>query len=442
VPQDPFLRALEKTLSEWPSSAGYAVSFSGGADSTLLLTALARLGLGSRLRALHVDHGLHPDSARWAQHCEAAARALGLQYAGVRVSVAGDSPLGLEGAARAARYGALRELLHPAETLVTAHHADDQLETVLLRMLRGTGVRGLRGIVAHATFGRGYLARPLLDFTRRQLRAQAQGWQLSWIEDPANLDAAHDRNYLRLRVLPALAARWPAAAQVAQRLARQLAEAEELLEERAALDAGGLARADRVPCALLLELAPSRRHNLVRYLLRQLGLPTPNASHLQELDTILQAARHDAQPRVAWPGGEARVYRGWLHLFAPLPPRCVTSPDARLVRGADWVGPEGRVGVLPTDGAGFPEAWLDEGLTVRLRVGGERFRPAGRAADCALKRWLHEAGIVPWMRPRLPLIFRGAQLVAVADLALDQSAACAAGERRVRVSWTDHPAIR
>ena len=439
--EDALLPALNRKLEEWPRGGGYAVAFSGGADSTLLLTALVRLECGAPLRALHVDHALHPDSARWATHCETTARALGVEYLGVRVTVDRDSPLGLEAAARTARYRALRALLSSGETLLTAHHADDQIETLLLRMLRGTGARGLRGIVEYAPFGPGYLGRPLLEFTRAQLNAQAQRWGASWIEDPANRDPARDRNYLRLHVLPALTARWPAAPRMAQRLARQMAEADEILDERAAEDARGLERLDRVPRSLLLELAPSRRSNLLRYLLRQLGLPMPSARQLQELVASLRVQRRDARPRVAWPGGEGRVYRDALYLFAPLPPASGPLLRAPVTAAAAWAGPEGRVALVPTDGAGLPERWLGAGLTLRFRAGGERLRPLGRTCGCSLKRWLHDAAVVPWMRGRLPLLFHGERLVAVADLALDESAAAAPDVRRFAVSWTDHPPV-
>ena len=162
--------------------------------------------------------------------------------------------------------------LAPGEWLLTAHHGDDQLETLLLRLMRGTGVRGLRGIIAFGPFGAGELGRPLLDFTRAQLHAQALAWDLSWIEDPSNREPRQDRNYLRLHVLPALLARWPEAAQRATRLAEQMGDAERLLDALAAEDARPLAAPWHVPHAVLAALEPARQRNLLRYSLRAVGL--------------------------------------------------------------------------------------------------------------------------------------------------------------------------
>lgn len=440
---EPFLRTLHAKLAEWPGGANgpIAVAFSGGLDSTLLLAALARLAPPGGLRALHVDHGLHADSARWEAHCRETAGALRVGYSAVRVSVDGHSGKGLEAAARTARYRALRTLVGDGETLVTAHHADDQLETLLLRLVRGSGARGLRGIVEHSTFGRGLLGRPLLSFTRAELRARAQVWGLTWLEDPSNADPVHDRNYLRHRVLPLLAARWPQAPRAAQRLARQMGEAESLLEDTARADAAGLARPDRVPRTALLALPPARRRNLLRHLVRVCGLTTPSARQLEEVESQIEAARGDAQTRVAWPGGEARVYRDVVHLLAPLPPPSPPGFTAALTLDRVWRGAEGCVDLVASPGPGLPQSWLEAGLTLKFRAGGERFRPLGRASGTTLKHWLQENEIVPWMRGRLPLIYRGERLVAVADLVLDDAVRDAPGEPRWRVRWSEHPPV-
>jgi len=442
---DAFAARLRAVLDAWAQPHApprVTVAFSGGLDSTVLLATLCRLGLAARVRAAHVDHGLQPQSAEWGEHCARVATALGVELVSVRVAVDRASGEGLEAAAREARYGALRGLLLPGEWLLTAHHADDQLETVLLRMLRGTGVRGLRGIIAFGPFGVGWLGRPLLQFTRDELRAEAEARNLVWIDDPSNAEPRHDRNYLRLHVLPALRARWPAAAQHAQRMAEQASDAEALLEAIAAEDARTLAAPWHVPRAMLAALAPARQRNLLRHLLRLTGLDAPSARKIEELRRALLESRPESRARVRWPSGEGRVYREALHLIAPLPPASPPGYAAQLEAGRSWVGPEGRLSLVPSHAReGLPQSWLERGLTLKFRGGGERFRPRGRDHHHSLKHLFQESGVVPWMRDRVPLLYRGEDLAAIGDLWISADAdAAPESEPRWRVQWTEHPA--
>ncbi len=439
--------ALRATLEHWAAGQWpprVTVAFSGGLDSTVLLAALCRLALPVPIRAAHVDHGLHAQSAQWSTHCAGIAAAHGVEFATVRVGVDPAAGLGLEGAARVARYGALAELLAPGEWLLTAHHGDDQLETVLLRLLRGTGVRGLRGIIPFAPFGAGALGRPLLDFSRAELRARALEWDLSWIEDPSNQEPRHDRNYLRLHVLPALLARWPDAAQRATRLAEQMGEAERLLDAVAEADARTLAAPWHVPRAALVALEPARQRNLLRRLLRDLSVGTPSARKLEELRTALLEAHAASHAIVRWPGGEGRVYRDALYLGVPLPPGSPSEYAARVSIATSWLGPEGRIDwALAPDGHGLPESWLAAGLTLRFRAGGERFQPRGRRHHHSLKDLFQQSGVVPWMRERVPLLYRDAALVAIGDLWVSADVDGApAHEPRWRVCWSQHPPLR
>lgn len=443
---DPFALRLRATLERWPAPATGAcvtVAFSGGVDSTVLLAALARLRLHAPLRAVHVDHGLHPESAEWSLQCAAVAAELGVPCAGVRVTVARDSGLGLEAAAREARYAALESLMSAGDLLLTAHHGDDQLETLLLRLMRGTGVRGLRGVLEHVPFGVGRLGRPLLGVTRAQIAAQARDWGLRWLEDPANDDPRHDRSFLRRDVVPAIVARWPAAARSAQRLAQQMTDGEAILDTVAGLDAEPIPDPSRVPRAVLALLEPARQRNLLRHLLRCVALGAPSAHKAEELRTALLDARPGAQTRILWPGGEGRVFREHLYLMKALPPSSAPDYCARLDKLHGWSGPEGELHFAPAaSGQGLPESWLDTGLELRFRAGGEEFRPLDRPHSHPLKRWFHDAAIVPWMRSRIPLLFRDDRLVAVADLWLsDDVRSVASAEPRWRVSWTHHPPI-
>lgn len=442
LPDEPLLTRVRAALERWPPPARVTVAFSGGVDSTVLLAALARLPLRAPLRAAHVDHGLHADSARWSEKCAVFASELGVDLVSVRVSVDRAARVGLEAAARAARYRALADLMSVGDVLLTAHHGDDQLETLLLRLVRGTGVRGLRGIREHEPFGPGTLARPLLGCTRAEILAQARAWNLSWLEDPSNRNLEHDRNFLRATVVPRLVERWPAAARSAQRLAEQMTDAERLLDEVAARDAAAVDDPRRVPRAALEPLEPARQRNLLRYLLRSAGFETPSAHKIEELRAALLGARHDALPQIRWPGIDARVFREQLYFMAALPPPSLRGYAARLDKRSRWTGPEGELAFERLgDGPGLPESWLDAGLTLRFRGGGEDFRPLAHAHSRPLKRWLQEAAIVPWMRARIPLLYREDELVAVGDLWLADETRRVSDEPRWRVTWTNHPPL-
>jgi len=438
---DRLLDSLGRSLAELPGAPrNFAVAFSGGADSTVLLAAICRLTPRPEVRALHVDHGLHPDSKAWERHCRAAAAAIGVDYRSLRCPVEAVPGESLEAQARAVRYRALKELLAPGETLLTAHHADDQLETVLLRLLRGTGVRGLRGIAPLQPFGSGFLARPLLGMSRAEILTAARDWGLEWIEDPSNRNTRFDRNYVRAELIPRITERWPAAARTVGRAASQMAQAQQILDEAALADAPG--DPERIECTVLRDLSPVRRRNVLRHSMIRLGLPMPDTRQMDELLRALDVRRRDARTTVQWPGGEARIYRDRLYLLEPLPAASPPGYSGKVSLARPWSGPEGKIRLVSGAGHGLPANWAEEGFSVRFRKGGERFRPIGRPHSRPLKKWLQDAGVPPWLRVRIPLLYRDDALVAVGDLWISDAAADKAENRnRWRVQWTDHPRL-
>ena len=441
-------RRLKGLLPSYPQLA-LCVAFSGGADSTALLAALSRLKRKLQaLRAVHVDHGLHPDSARWAARAVAAARALGVPCTVLRVAVSrrrGDSP---EAHARAARYAALAGTLEAGEVLLTAHSQDDQLETVLLMLLRGAGVAGLAAMPEVARFAGGSLVRPLLPCRRAELRAFVERAGLAHLEDPSNRDERFDRNYLRRRVLPAILARWPAAAATVSRAARHAAEAQRLLEGQAQTDLGSARHGEALSASALRALPPERRRNALRFWIAGRGSPVPPAARLEAIAGPLLSARADTRPAVEWPGGRVEREGGLLRLRAlPAAQATITALDEEL----RWRWGTQPVCPLPGD-LGWLElkeephgpldlARIRPTLTIRWRRGGERLSLGAGRPRRALKSLLQEARIPLAQRARLPLVFSGAQLVAVADLWLDAAVqAEPAARRRARLVWT-HPQV-
>ncbi|SDS55115.1 tRNA lysidine(34) synthetase TilS [Pseudomonas oryzae] len=407
---------LLQALDAWRQAPAWRIAFSGGLDSTVLLHLLARLRTRHRLpplSAIHIHHGLQSVADSWVELCRAQCEALGipLQVRQVRV----DGRASLERAAREARYAAFSAMLGEGEALLAAQHQDDQAETLLLRLLRGAGVRGLAAMPASRSLGAGHLLRPLLGVSRGELEVWARREQLTWIEDPSNRDTRLSRNFLRHEILPRLVRHWPAAVAVLARDAEQLAEADGLLGELAELDlVAASTSADPSWLALpSLALAPlralsvARQRNALRHWLRGLSLP-PEREHWAGWEALRDAGE-DAAPRWRLAGGELRRAGGrlwWLSgdwLRAPAPGALVWSDPLRPL-------------TLPGNG----RVWLEgvspvRELQIRYRLGGEVLALAGRGHR-DLKRVLQENGVPSFVRGRLPLLYAGERLLAVANL--------------------------
>jgi len=442
-------RALRATLDRILREGGvppgrWCVALSGGLDSTVLLAALAASRAEvplAGLRAIHVDHGLHPDSALWSERCQSLSARLGVDCAILRIDAAGgrgDSP---EAAARAARYAALKAALQPGEVLLTAHHADDQLEGVLLQWLRGGGLRAIAGMRPLAPFGSGWHARPMLGFVRDDLSAWADQEGLSWLEDPSNRDLRFDRNYLRHEVLPGVRRRWPAAARTIGRVGEQAAELLTLDAESAAADLLGLCEGATLSLAGLRPLAPARQRRALRAWLAGREVPLPAAATLEALRRDMLAASPDRVPETRWPGAVVHRYRG--RLYADRPDLAAGSWAPGDWRPGDKfeLGAAGRLELRATTGSGLSRARLSTPLRVARRSPGSRFQPAGSTHRRVLGKWLQDRGVLPWLRAQLPLVYAGQELVAVGDLAYGSRAAAAADEPSWEIVWSGRPAL-
>jgi tRNA(Ile)-lysidine synthase len=285
-------------------------------DSVALLHAARELAShhsGLCLRAIHVDHGLQSASGEWAARCQELCRRLAVPCQVLELKLQVQKGESVEAEARRERYQALAGQIEPGEYLLTAHHADDQLETVLLQLFRGAGVAGLAAMPESAELGPGHHLRPLLQVPRAELVDYAEVLGLSWIEDPMNRETRFDRSYLRHEVLPAILARWPAAARTVGRSARHFAEAQRLLESLAEIDAARfLDDEGTLAVAGLLQLPHARRVNVLRWWIVQQGLGLPSAARLESIIRDVLPARPDAHPVVTWPTGEVRRRKGRL----------------------------------------------------------------------------------------------------------------------------------
>ncbi len=411
------LEQLEPLIAHWRKAPAIWVAYSGGCDSHVLLHALAALRdkQGYILKAVHINHGLSPLADAWEDHCQQICQQLAVPYTAIAVN-ARQKDQSLEAAARHARYAAWRKLLQHDEVLALAHHQDDQAETVLLQLFRGSGVKGLAAMPAEQSFAAGRLCRPLLGFSREELLAYAELHGLHWIDDPSNFDTDLDRNFLRHDVMPLLQNRWPALKRVLARTASHQAEAAQLLDELAFRDWHRIHDHDRITIAALRQLTAARQRNVLRYWLAEVcELPLPDTVHLHRIMHEVLPAAEDASPEVIWPGAEVRRYQGQLYAMAPARVECAGQVMPWPDPAQHLLLPDGRRLTLRTvSGQGIsPASLAGADVEIRFRQGGEQCRPVGRGQRHALKKLLQEWQVPPWLRSRVPLLYINDELACV-----------------------------
>ncbi|HZZ02241.1 tRNA lysidine(34) synthetase TilS [Paraburkholderia sp.] len=482
------LEAVGVALSALPANARIAIAFSGGVDSSVLLDAAMRTAGASRCVALHVHHGLSAHADEWLAHCEAFAQERGVEFAAQRVEVARDGGIGVEAAARDARYRALDVMCatRAVHTLWLAQHADDQAETVLLQLLRGAGLAGLAAM-APEYLPAGAIAarvRPLLHLLRAQLEQYASARNLRWIDDESNADTRYARNALRHEVTPALAVHFPGFRDALARTAAHAASAQRLLDDLARIDLSGAVRDEGRALShdALLALDDDRALNLLRYWMRTLGFVAASTARLTDALRQLRevsAAGEGHSLRIDHAGQALRSYRGLVYWEAgdsgepadetALTERAVSelawqgeaiwrlpqwrgtfvfvAVDANL-RGEAGADPDvgraaaGNADAVQADPDTLPVSVLRRAvLSTRSRSGGERMRigEAQSSPSRTLKNLFQERGIPAWKRD-VPLLYAGGDLLFVPLLGLNRAALpeqANAAEPRVRIIWRD-----
>ena len=415
------------------------VAFSGGLDSTVLLDMLARLRQNRMpdlaLRAIYIHHGLSAHADQWADHCQrqCAQRQVDFQTLKVCLDPANG---GVEAAARSARYQALQQALLPGEALLTAQHLDDQGETLLLALKRGSGPAGLSSMAAISSCGQNELLRPLLGMSRAELADYAQRRQLAWIEDDSNQDLRFDRNFLRLRILPLLKQRWPhfsrAAARSAQLCAEQEALLDELLEEsrrQLTLPDGSL---DLAP---MMTMGSARRAALIRRWLAAAGVKMPSQDQLSRLWHEVVLSRPDAAAQLTLADRQIRRFRQRLFILplalSPLKEQVLEWPDQTTCLAL----PE-TIGTLrlAAQGQAVRAPTRLERVTVRFGAQGVQ-HIVGRRHGRPLKKIWQELNIAPWQRERTPLLYYNEQLIMAPGIFITREGQAREGEEIWCVEW-------
>lgn len=405
-------------LPSSPSPKTLWIAYSGGLDSTCLLHAIAILNqqgrLNSAICAIHIHHGLSQNADAWQKQCAEFSSMMMVDFKSIQVDAQPRSGQSPEAVARDARYQAIAKCMKKGDVLLTGHHQDDQAETLLIQLLRGSGVQGLAAMPVSNTFEQGLLHRPLLQFSRKELQTYAEQQSLSWVEDESNQCNDYDRNLLRNQIIPQLQQRWPSMNRTLSRTAAHCAESAQLCDELAIDDLQDISLADpfTLPVEGLLALSRARQNNLLRYWVVKQKIPLPTTAQLQQITHSLLSAKKDATPLVCWQGGELRRFSANIYLMPPLEPH-----DAKQI--LSWpLSTE----ILDIPSLGLTlqrnelKQTLNLSLQVKFRQGGERYRRPDSIHHTTLKKLFQSHQVPPWQRNRIPLLYHNGELLEVYQL--------------------------
>jgi len=405
------LAALKGHLATFQTAGRLCVGFSGGTDSHSLLHALVMLSHQERLpaiEAIHVDHGLQIDAGHWAEHCAQVAAELKVGFTLETVQV--DTQASPESQARVARYRAFEKHLGEGDLLLLAHHRDDQVETILFRLIRGAGPRGLAGMPETRAVGAATLLRPLLGVTRQDIERYALEHDLEVIDDTSNANIDIDRNFLRHEVLPLIESRWPGYRAGFTRSSAVLAQISKTSTSLHASQVSSMGD----PAFDLQTLEAAVLHDQVYRWLHGLDLQVPPHSTIAEFARQCLEADPDKQPELRHSNFVMQRWRQSIQIY-PLKPNggfCAEAVVGQSVQGdwgsLDWVqAPYGLT--------------AGEAVSLRTPKPGEGLKLRGRPRR-SLNQCLQENEVPPYWRGSIPVICQDDSVVAVAGLGVTQEA--------------------
>ena len=401
------------------SSKKLLVAYSGGLDSHVLLHLLAQtttLSKSFQIRAIYIDHGLQSVAKQWSQHCLSSCKNLSIDCEVVSLALNIPQGKSLEAVAREARYQAFSQTLQADEVLLTAHHQDDQAETLLIQLFRGAGINGLAAMPIISDFGKAKHIRPLLDQSRDALEHYAQQYQLDFIEDPSNQDQQYDRNFFRHTIIPPLKKRWVSMSQVLARVTQHQAEAKSLLAEYIAEDLPQLTgkRIGTLSIQALKLLSLARCKAVIRYFLDQKGFQAPSDKKLRHIISDVLNAKPSATPCVHWQGIEVRRHQDDLYAIEPLSIHNTRQIIRWSINQSLQIPSLNRLLKFnQLEAIHHLLLGKDRTVEVRFRQGGEIIYQAQRKHSKRLKKVFQEMHIPAWERDRIPLIYIDNKLVLI-----------------------------
>ncbi len=395
------------------------------------------------MRAIHINHGLSPHADAWQQHCQQYCTQQNIEFESRKVEI-DKSSRNLELQARHARYQVFESLIKADDFILMAHHQDDQMETVLYRLLRGSGPKGLAGIPTQRTLGKGTLLRPLLVYSKEELTEYAKLAGLNWVEDDSNQDLSFDRNLLRHSIIPSMKYRWPSAGKSIQRSAELVAESEQLLQALAILDAGDFlaSRQTVFPLELMQGKDLSRQRNLLRFWFKNLtedyAIPGPGFEELRRIVEEVIPASEDAQPIVSWKQNETTIdlrrFANKLYVLKNFPREFKQS--ALSIKTGLNLDLGANLGSIVLEECADGGVRIQEGDEVEIRFdcAQSEVKPRDRKTR-AFKKIFQDYAVPPWLRSRIPLLFVNGELAAVGDLFVCHNMAAKTNEKQLKINW-------
>ena len=415
----------------------FTIALSGGVDSMVLLDLLSKAKRSSDvIKAIHINHNLHETSKEWVDFVTDACKKYKLPLIIESINPKQEG-FGLEAEAREQRYKKFKEIILDNECLLTAHHLDDQIETMLFRIFRGTGLDGLRSIRKKAKFGKGLLCRPLINIPREAIEQYAKLNDIKWIEDPSNKNIDFDRNYLRNNIVPSIKKRWPNAQKTITRLSSLAENNQKLLHELAKEDIGEIEKFNVLDIGILSNKSSLRINNIFRFMILKNKMGIPSLKVLENGIETLINAKSDS-PIITWDGFSIRRYKNTLYFFNPdlkqdeiRPLKMKWFIDETINLG----GNRGSIQARFIKGQGIALNKCPKSLEIKYRKGGEQIKPSGHKITKSLKNLFQENNVLPWVRDQIPLFYLDEELVSVGDLWFNQDYKAKEQEDGFLISW-------
>jgi tRNA(Ile)-lysidine synthase len=406
---------LKKELAPYRHKKRWVIAYSGGVDSSVLVHAVHHITktvpINIQIVLLHINHNLQTAAKSWEEHCQKNAQQAGIPIVVEHVHVSCDKNISLETEAREARYFVFSQHLKKDDILLMAHHADDQLETFIMRWVRSAGLKGLLSIPKMRSLSQGHIVRPLLSVSKQDILSYAEQYGIDYVEDSSNFSLVHDRNFLRHNVMPHFFHRWPNIRERVNKTLSYLAEVQSLVDEYARDDLERFLKEDRWCCfyfdlSEIQILSTARYKHLMKYTCSKVLNITLSASILNQLVED-DFKRVEFSHRYLIQKFNNRLYFCYLDSM---------QNESKVLCNGHTL--KMKVGSLKFS------CDHHQTIVVKFRAGGERSQPKGRQSSQRLKKLMQEAKVPPWWRDRVPLLYdQDETLLAVGDLWLEKDTA-------------------